>query len=96
MAEEHIDDFYRRVRPFGFWGSIAKRALASGQSANAPLNPSLALINILIGIVATYSLYMSPIYMMGRWYAEAAICLGLFLACSVVLYFTWFKQFPEQ
>lgn len=55
-------DFYRRVRSFGLWGGIAKRALASGKAANAPLNPWLALINIVIGIVATYSLYMSPVY----------------------------------
>ena len=33
---------------------------------------------------------------MGKWYAETAICLGLFLACSAALYFTWFKQLPEQ
>lgn len=96
VAAEQIDDFYRKVRPFGLWGDIARRALASGKPANAPLNPWFALVNIVIGIVATYSLYMSPVYLMGKWYAETAICLGLFLTCSVALYFTWFKQLPEQ
>jgi solute:Na+ symporter, SSS family len=96
VAAEQIDDFYRKVRPFGLWGGIAQRALAAGKPANAPLNPWFALVNIVVGIIATYSLYMSPVYLMGKWYAETATCLVLFLACSAILYFTWFKQLPEQ
>jgi hypothetical protein len=84
------------VRPFGFWGDIAKRALSSGKPANAPLNAWYALINVAVGIVATYSLYMSPVYLMGKWYIETAACVGIFLVCSAVLYFTWFKQLPQE
>ena len=35
-------------------------------------------------------------FLISKWYAETAICLGLFLVCSVALYFTWFKRLPEQ
>jgi len=96
VEAEQIDDFYRKVRPFGWWGDIAKRALATGKPANAPINPRIALVNILIGIVATYSLYMAPVYLMGKWYVETSVCLGLFAACSAALYFTWYKNLPEN
>lgn len=96
VAAEHIDDFYLKVRPFGLWDDIAKRALASGKPANRALNPWYALANIAIGIVATYSLYMSPVYLMGKWYQEAALCIGIFLVCAVTLFFTWFKQLPQE
>jgi solute:Na+ symporter, SSS family len=96
VEAEQIDDFYRKVRPFGLWGSVARRALASGKPANTPINPGLALVNIVLGILATYSLYMSPVYFMGKWYHETGVCLGIFAACSVALYFTWYKNLPEN
>jgi hypothetical protein len=93
---EQIDDFYRKVRPFGFWGDISRRALADGKPANSPINPWLALVNIALGMVATYSLYMSPVYLMGKWYTETGVCVGIFVACSAALYFTWVKTLPEN
>lgn len=96
VAAEIIDDFYLKVRPFGLWKDIAQRALASGKMASEPLNPWYALVNVAIGIVATYSLFMSPVYLMGKWYSDTAICISVFLACSAVLFFTWFKQLPKQ
>ena len=33
VEAELMDEFYRKVRPFGWWGDIAKRALASGNCA---------------------------------------------------------------
>ena len=92
----HIDKFYRRVRPFGIWGSVSKRAMASGEPANAPLNLKFIPINVVVGIIASYALYMTPVYCMGRWFGNAATSFGVFLACALVLYFTWFKTLPEE
>jgi len=96
VESEHVDKFYRRVRPFGFWSGIRERALASDEPANAPLNLRLIPINIIVGLVASYSLYMSIVYFMGRWFTEGAISFGIFLACALTLYFTWFKTLPEE
>jgi len=96
VAAEHIDRFYRRVRPFGLWSGVRQRALASVEHANAPLNLKFIPINVGVGIVASYALYMTPVYCMGRWFGNAAVSLGTFLACAVVLYFTWFKTLPED
>ena len=93
----HIDQFYRRVRPFGILGrASAERALASGEPVNAPLNLKFIPINVVVGVIASYALYMTPVYCMGRWFDNAAISFGIFLACAMVLYFTWFKTLPEE
>jgi SSS family solute:Na+ symporter len=92
----HIDRFYCRVRPFGLWGGIRQRALASGEPVNAPLNLKFIPINLVVGLAASYSLYMTPVYFLGRWFCEAAVAGAIFLACVVVLYFTWFKTLPEE
>ena len=96
VESEHADEFYRRVRPFGLWGEIKPRALAAGKPANQPISVGLIAINVPLGIVATYALYMSPVYFLGKWHTEAAVSLGIFAACCVVLYFTWYKTLPED
>lgn len=96
VGPEHIDTFYRRVRPFGLWGKVRKRALASGLPANEPIPAGRAVLNIGLGCVAIYSLYATPVYVLGKWYAEAAAAFALFVAASVVLYFTWLRKLPEE
>ncbi|MFO1521157.1 MAG: hypothetical protein U1F77_04615 [Kiritimatiellia bacterium] len=92
----HIDRFYRRVRPFGFWGGVRERAMNSSEPANVPLKLRYIPINIILGMIASYSLYMTPVYAIGRWFADAAIAFATFTVCAVALYFTWFKQLPEE
>ena len=92
----YIDEFYRRVRPFGFWGQIKRRALVAGQPANSPLSPLMILVNLPVSIAAMYSLYMAPVYFMGKWFTESTICIGVFIACCATLYVTWYKTLPED
>jgi solute:Na+ symporter, SSS family len=96
VAAKFIDPFYRRVRPFGFWGGIKQRALASSEPVNAPLNLKFIPINLVLGLAASYALYMTPVYCMGRWFTSAATSGGIFLACTVGLYFTWYKTLPKD
>ncbi len=96
VAAEHIDEFYRLVRPFGWWGWIKQRVIESGMPMRTPLQPGLVALNVFLGIVAMYALYMSPIYFMGKWYTETAVVLGVFAACCVALYFTWYRTLPED
>ena len=96
VSAECIDRFYRRVRPFGLWGGVSKRALASAEPANAALKLRWIPVNIVLGIAATYALYMTPVYAMGCWFKEAAIAVLIFSVCAVALYFTWFRKLPED
>lgn len=96
VAPEYIDRFYRRVRPFGFWGGIRERALASPEPSNPALELKWIPVNIVLGVVASYALYMSPVYFMGRWFTEAAVAFAIFAACAAALYFTWFRKLPEN
>ncbi|MEI6514724.1 MAG: hypothetical protein WCO77_01995 [bacterium] len=96
VEAKYIDPFYCRVRPFGFWGAIRKRALSSGLPTNTPLNLKFIPINVVVGVIASYSLYMTPVYCMGRWFERASISGGIFLLCAFILYFTWFKTLPKD
>jgi Na+/proline symporter len=96
VEAKYIDAFYRKVRPFGFWGGIKERALASGEPFNAPLPLRWIPVNFVLALIAAYSLYMAPVYALGHWFVNAGIAFGIFLACAVIMYFTWFKKLPED
>jgi Na+/proline symporter len=96
VEEKHIDTFSRRVRPFGMWGAVRRRALAPGLPANEPIAFGRAMLNIVLGCIGMYSLYLSPVYLLGRWYGEASLAFGIFAAACVALYFTWLKKLPEK
>jgi hypothetical protein len=96
VEEKHIDTFYRRVRPFGMWGAVRRRALAPGLPANEPIAFGRAMLNIVLGCIGMYSLYLSPVYLLGRWYGEASLAFGIFAAACVALYFTWPKNEPTR
>jgi solute:Na+ symporter, SSS family len=96
VRAEHLDRFYRRVRPFGCWGGVRERALASPEPAHAPLRLRWIPVNVLLAVVASYALAMTPVYVIGRWYGSAAWALAILLLCAIVLYFTWYIKLPED
>lgn len=89
-------DFYRRVRPWGFWGPILKKVQA-GDPAFEP-NPDFArdTFNIAVGIVWQVSLVALPLYFVIQEYARAAAVLALILATSAILKFTWYDHLKER
>jgi hypothetical protein len=56
----------------------------------------LVILNIALGLVASFSLYMAPVYFLGHWPVDAAICSGLFSMCCLALYFSWYKTLPND
>jgi hypothetical protein len=54
------------------------------------------ILNVALGLVASFALYMAPVYFLGHWITEGIICTAIFAACCVILYFTWYKTLPED
>lgn len=86
--------FYAKVRPFGFW----KREEAAARSMNLPLASSISLplvgVNIVLGMIASFALYMMPVYFLGHWIFQGGLCALTFLCACCALYFTWYKTLP--
>ena len=88
--------FYAKVRPFGLWRHEEFNARKMGLPMASALCFPLVVLNIVLGLVATYSLYMTPVYVLGHWLLNAVICATTFTACAIVLYFTWYKTLPND
>jgi hypothetical protein len=58
------------------------------------LSAPLAALNVVVGLVASFSLFMAPVYFLGRWFTDGAACALVFCGCVAVLYFTWHRRLP--
>ncbi|HUO99253.1 MAG TPA: sodium:solute symporter family protein [Rhizomicrobium sp.] len=90
--DEVLKNFYRKTRPWGFWGPILKKVQAEDPSFMP--NPDFVrdMFNIVLGIAWQTSLVALPIYVVIREYDRAQIAGIIIAATSLVLYFTWFRH----
>ncbi len=96
IEDEVSAGFYARVRPFGWWRDAESMARARGLPMASALSGPLVAVNVVVGLAASFSLYMAPIYFLGHWPVEGAVSSVIFVACSVILYFTWYKMLPND
>jgi solute:Na+ symporter, SSS family len=90
--EEVLKEFYRRVRPWGFWGPVLKKVLAEDRSFKRNKDFSRDMFNIAVGIVWQVALVALPLYIVIHEYERAGIALATILATSAILKFTWYDH----
>lgn len=89
-------DFYRQVRPFGWWAPIRKRAGLSSEELNdAGESAFYAIVNVVFACLAIFGAYVAPMYLVGHWHASALAWAAASIAAIIVLKFTWYDHLPK-
>ena len=88
--EAVLKDFYRRVRPWGFWGPVLKKVLAEDPGFKRNKDFLRDMFNIAVGIVWQIALVALPLYIVIQEFQRAAITLAIILGTSAILKFTWY------
>jgi solute:Na+ symporter, SSS family len=91
-----LKDFYRRVRPWGFWGPILKKVQAEDPGFERNRDFARDMFNIAVGIVWQVSLVALPLYFVIQEYVRAAAVLAVILITSAILKFTWYDHLEER
>jgi hypothetical protein len=87
--------FYRNVRPFGFWGHIKGESGLSEEELQDPAESMwLTVLNVCLASVAVIGVYLGPMYLVGHWYVQGAVCLGAAAVATGLLYRTWYRNLP--
>jgi solute:Na+ symporter, SSS family len=88
--------FYRRVRPWGWWGPVREAVLQ--EDPTFPVNRDFRrdAFNIVVGTVVQTALVALPIYVVLRRFDGIATCLALLAVGGVVLKKTWFDRLPSE
>jgi len=94
--ENSLKDFYKNVKPWGFWKPIKEKVLADDPSFIPNKNFKMDMINILIGIIWQTSLIALPVFIVLRQVPYAVICGFIAISTSVILKLTWWNKLPEK
>jgi solute:Na+ symporter, SSS family len=89
--DEVLKEFYRRVRPWGFWTPILKKVLADDPTFQR--NPDFLrdMFNVVVGICWQIALVALPIYIVIQD-SRALVALAVVLVTSAILKFTWYDH----
>jgi Na+/proline symporter len=91
-----LKDFYRRVRPWGFWGPVLKMVLAEDPGFKRNKDFPRDMFNIVVGIVWQIALVALPLYIVIQEFQRAAMTLAVILGTSAILKFTWYDHLAER
>jgi hypothetical protein len=94
--EEVLKDFYRRVRPWGFWSPILAKVRAEDPAFERNKDFWRDMFNIVVGITWQVSLVALPIYIVIQKFRSAAITATIIAVTSIVLKFTWYDHLKTR
>jgi Na+/proline symporter len=93
--DEVLKDFYRRVRPWGFWGPILAKVREEDPDFQPNKDFTRDMFNVVVGICWQVSLVALPIYIVIRKPNSALLAVAVVAATSVILKFTWYDRLRE-
>jgi hypothetical protein len=91
-----LKDFYRRVRPWGFWSPILAKVRAEDPAFERNKDFWRDMFNIGVGITWQVSLVALPIYIVIQKFRSAAFTAAIILVTSIVLKFTWYDHLKAR
>lgn len=91
-AMETLKEFYKNVRPWGFWGPVYNALHKDDQTATKNTDFVSDMLNCVVGVVWQSSMILLPIYLLIKDYQKTGLVLLVFIVTSVILKFTWLDK----
>ncbi|WP_188150686.1 sodium:solute symporter family protein [Teredinibacter waterburyi] len=94
-----LKEFYKKVRPWGFWGPIHDLVAAEDPSFKRNPNFKRDMFNIAVGIILQTSLVALPIFFVIKEFYSAAFTAAIAIGTGLILWKTWFQNlsdWPEE
>ncbi|TDE03764.1 sodium:solute symporter family protein [Flavobacterium hiemivividum] len=89
---ETLKEFYKNVRPWGFWGPVYKALHKDDNTVDKNTDFVSDMLNCVVGVVWQSSMILLPIYFLIRDYPKMWLVLLVFIITTVILKFTWFDK----
>jgi len=92
--EEVLKDFYRRVRPWGFWGPVHAQVVKEDPGFQRNKDFFRDMFNIVIGTIWQTCFIVLAMFLVTRHFRNAAITLVVLVTTSTILKFNWYDKLP--
>ena len=93
--EEALKDFYRNVKPWGFWKPIHDKVVAEDPSFEGNKDFKRDALNVVVGTIWQTALVIFPIYLVLLETVPALISFAVAAVCTLILKRTWFDKLPK-
>ena len=94
--DEVLKAFYRKVRPWGFWGPILAKVRPEDPAFEPNRDFRRDMFNVVVGIAWQTSLVLLPILLVIRKWNALMIAGAVVVVCSVILKFTWYDNLDAR
>ena len=91
-AEAVTIDFYRKVRPWGFWGPVLRKIRETEPNFQPNHDFFRDMFNVVVGIIWQVSLVALPIYIVIRNRKGMLWSAGIIAITSLILKSTWYDR----
>jgi solute:Na+ symporter, SSS family len=93
--EETLMNFYKNVRPWGFWKPIRDKVIAKYPDFKENNDFKRDMFNILIGVIAQTVLVILPFYIIVGQYIALSVSLVILVVCIVLLKKYWYENLKK-
>ncbi|QEE48162.1 Na+:solute symporter [Flavobacterium alkalisoli] len=93
--QETLINFYKTVRPWGFWKPVREAAQAQDPSITENKNFGINMVNVAMGITGQILLTLLPMYFILSKWTGFAIVLALMLIIVLIMKKTWWSRLTD-
>lgn len=93
---EVLKNFYRKVRPWGFWKPVHEACEAETPGIRPNKAFGRDMLNVAVGIAWQTGLTAAPIFLVIGDYTKMGVALGVVALCSIVLKFNWLDKIEDE
>ena len=94
--EQTLKDFYRNVKPWGFWKPIHDKVVAEDPEFRRNTDFWKDMFNVLVGTIAQTALVIFPIYIVLKKMLPLGISLAIIAVCFIIMKRTWWDRLPDE
>jgi len=92
---EILMNFYKTVRPWGFWKPIHDKVVEQNPGFERNKNFGMDMYNIFYGIICQTALVALPIFIITRQWKSMLVTIGIIIATGIILKKTWYDRLED-
>jgi Na+/proline symporter len=93
--EKVLIEFYKNVRPWGFWKPIYLKIKETNPDFKRNINFGRDMFNSLVGIIWQMALTVMPVFLVIREYTNMWIAFAVAIGTTLILKFNWFDKLED-
>ena len=94
--EETLKNFYKNVKPWGFWKPIHDKVVAEDPTFEGNKDFWRDLFNVVVGVIGQTALVIFPIYIVLKKALPIGISLAIIVVCFIIMKRTWWDRLPNE